>query len=305
MSVDPLTNNFAFYTPYQFAGNRPIAAVDLDGLEELIKTTTVRYRVNEATDGSKLHGYYPKSYSQNVYSTQLTNPTDKTLKKMTSFRSDADMNDDWSGTTASGTRQSSSAIENKYGTGFDPHKLNLLTLPGNAKGQSNYDAFKDEGADVGDLYVGLKLEKNGTLNGTVVGLVGDFGPNSQPGEQSPMANKNLLGKKTGGEDNQVIYIVFPGSDSYWKSVVGTTAKGKIAAIPTNADINTAYSNFRKDYFADEKGNGTATQKNNSNNFWKTVKLLMNEVYRNNFDNATKEETKAGRARPANDDRNKN
>ncbi|WP_431212104.1 RHS repeat domain-containing protein [Puia sp. P3] len=34
LSVDPLQKKYAFYTPYQFAGNKPIWAVDLDGLEE-------------------------------------------------------------------------------------------------------------------------------------------------------------------------------------------------------------------------------------------------------------------------------
>ncbi|MGF6846847.1 RHS repeat-associated protein [Chitinophaga sp. W3I9] len=36
LSVDPLTQTYPWYTPYQFAGNKPIVAVDLDGLEELI-----------------------------------------------------------------------------------------------------------------------------------------------------------------------------------------------------------------------------------------------------------------------------
>jgi len=35
LSVDPLTKDFPFYTPYQFAGNKPIYAIDLDGAEEL------------------------------------------------------------------------------------------------------------------------------------------------------------------------------------------------------------------------------------------------------------------------------
>jgi RHS repeat-associated protein len=33
MSIDPLTNKFPYYTPYQFAGNTPIQAIDLDGAE--------------------------------------------------------------------------------------------------------------------------------------------------------------------------------------------------------------------------------------------------------------------------------
>ena len=38
LSVDPLTSNYPWYTPYQFAENKPIVAIDLDGLEELIVT---------------------------------------------------------------------------------------------------------------------------------------------------------------------------------------------------------------------------------------------------------------------------
>jgi RHS repeat-associated protein len=34
LSVDPITSDYPFYTPYQFAGNKPIVALDLDGLEE-------------------------------------------------------------------------------------------------------------------------------------------------------------------------------------------------------------------------------------------------------------------------------
>jgi RHS repeat-associated protein len=36
LSVDPLTKSYPWYTPYQFAGNMPIAAIDLDGLEEQV-----------------------------------------------------------------------------------------------------------------------------------------------------------------------------------------------------------------------------------------------------------------------------
>lgn len=37
LSVDPLAPEYPWYTPYQFAGNMPIVAVDLDGLEPKIK----------------------------------------------------------------------------------------------------------------------------------------------------------------------------------------------------------------------------------------------------------------------------
>ena len=36
ISVDPISKNYPWYTPYQFAGNKPIWALDLDGLEEIL-----------------------------------------------------------------------------------------------------------------------------------------------------------------------------------------------------------------------------------------------------------------------------
>ncbi len=47
LSVDPLTKSYPWYTPYFFAGNKPIWAIDLDGLEEYIKTYT--YENGKAT----------------------------------------------------------------------------------------------------------------------------------------------------------------------------------------------------------------------------------------------------------------
>jgi hypothetical protein len=38
LSIDPLTQSYPWYTPYQFAGNKPIVAIDLDGLEEFMAT---------------------------------------------------------------------------------------------------------------------------------------------------------------------------------------------------------------------------------------------------------------------------
>ncbi len=46
-SVDPLFHSYPWYTPYQFAGNMPIWAIDLDGLEEK-KSTLIR--VNKIMD---------------------------------------------------------------------------------------------------------------------------------------------------------------------------------------------------------------------------------------------------------------
>jgi len=46
LSVDPLTKKYPHYTPYSFAGNTPIVAIDIDGLEDM----WVHFREND--DGS-------------------------------------------------------------------------------------------------------------------------------------------------------------------------------------------------------------------------------------------------------------
>lgn len=46
LSVDPLFKGFAYYTPYQFAGNMPIWAIDLDGLEEM-KANSVAHVIKD------------------------------------------------------------------------------------------------------------------------------------------------------------------------------------------------------------------------------------------------------------------
>jgi RHS repeat-associated protein len=47
LSVDPLTKSYPWYTPYQFAGNCPIAYIDLDGLEGIKAITPGGKKVAE------------------------------------------------------------------------------------------------------------------------------------------------------------------------------------------------------------------------------------------------------------------
>jgi len=55
LSVDLLTGNYPWYTPYQFAGNRPIQAIDLDGAEEWLVTGD--------QETSMTHGPYSRDYA--------------------------------------------------------------------------------------------------------------------------------------------------------------------------------------------------------------------------------------------------
>ena len=54
ISIDPLFADYPFYTPYQYAGNKPINAIDLDGLEES--------RVTESNTTNSQQPSYSNSY---------------------------------------------------------------------------------------------------------------------------------------------------------------------------------------------------------------------------------------------------
>jgi RHS repeat-associated protein len=51
MSLDPLTKKFPFYAPYQYAGNSPILAKDLDGMESTVNKNKNEKAVTDAGHG--------------------------------------------------------------------------------------------------------------------------------------------------------------------------------------------------------------------------------------------------------------
>jgi RHS repeat-associated protein len=57
LSEDPLFRSYAWYTPYQFAGNRPINSIDLDGLEEYSSFEAYKLHNGDAAlNGNMLNG---------------------------------------------------------------------------------------------------------------------------------------------------------------------------------------------------------------------------------------------------------
>jgi RHS repeat-associated protein len=72
LSVDPLHKSFPWYTPYQFAGNKPIWAIDLDGLEEFKVTgNTITITMKYAAFQSRPQGgNVPKDFDIKAMSKQ-------------------------------------------------------------------------------------------------------------------------------------------------------------------------------------------------------------------------------------------
>jgi RHS repeat-associated protein len=80
LSVDPLTKDYPWYTPYQFAGNTPIQAIDLDGLEE--------WKVNGGKD--LVNGPYANEQAaQKAVDEGRAKPHSPTIKKLSQEKKSA------------------------------------------------------------------------------------------------------------------------------------------------------------------------------------------------------------------------
>jgi len=42
LSIDPLFSKFPFYSPYHVVGNKPICAIDIEGLEDIYFTENLK-----------------------------------------------------------------------------------------------------------------------------------------------------------------------------------------------------------------------------------------------------------------------
>ncbi len=65
LSVDPLAQSYPFYSPYHFAGNMPIQAIDLDGLEEK-KTTGTSSMEKEMAHKLQSEYWYYKNQGEDL-----------------------------------------------------------------------------------------------------------------------------------------------------------------------------------------------------------------------------------------------
>jgi RHS repeat-associated protein len=76
ISVDPLQFEYPHYTPFQYAGNKPITYIDLDGLEEAKpneQTGSLPWYLQKSTNGGKpvltlgLHNFKPSKAEDSIY----------------------------------------------------------------------------------------------------------------------------------------------------------------------------------------------------------------------------------------------
>ena len=81
LSRDPLSASYPYYSPYQFAGNTPIQAIDLDGEEPVGYSTSARFKhpgkewirtADDAKVGSNVHGQWFRMQIKDALGAQWT-----------------------------------------------------------------------------------------------------------------------------------------------------------------------------------------------------------------------------------------
>ncbi|MEO7174752.1 MAG: RHS repeat-associated core domain-containing protein [Saprospiraceae bacterium] len=79
LSVDPLGKSYPWYSPYQFAGNTPIIAVDIDGREVEIKISAIPSGIAQLRlIGSEMVMNAPKTVSVSTYPMTVTDKVTNT-----------------------------------------------------------------------------------------------------------------------------------------------------------------------------------------------------------------------------------
>lgn len=250
----------------------------------VVSTAPVNYRVNKS-NGKTRHGYYSKGYAMTIFGD--TNAI--------GFRANCDVDEDWSGAVADGPTQSSNSFEPKFDCTFDPNKLYGTVIPGRKVGQNHYDGTQKLGVEVGDLTITYKLSTQGKIIDSVVGVIFDRGPQNQPGESSVASCKKL---KVTTDNNQFIYIIYPGSNKYLKQVIGTKpGTKKLKRNPTNNDFTEAYRRMLNQTAGSGKDYNAAKKS--------LLEYLSKLPLIENFDKPTVNEKKQGKLQPPNNNREVN
>lgn len=79
LSVDPFTKEYPWYTPYQFAGNTPIQAIDLDGLEDFYVRKKLpsgkEIVIKQPRNGDRFQEPIPKGAKADLVTNPIHDPT--------------------------------------------------------------------------------------------------------------------------------------------------------------------------------------------------------------------------------------
>ncbi|MBC9914072.1 RHS repeat-associated core domain-containing protein [Chitinophaga varians] len=99
LSVDPLTKSYPWYTPYQFAGNTPIQAIDRDGAEEELSQFGSAFRQRAAMQKAHAEQIAAKMWKipeshiaiSDIYGNGWIGPESRTRERVAGIKRDYDV----------------------------------------------------------------------------------------------------------------------------------------------------------------------------------------------------------------------
>ncbi len=260
LSVDPLTASYPFFTPYQFAGNMPIIAVDIDGAEPLrsniidieqIGTYNVYWQ--NFSKGIKPRPNKDRTYS--VYKGTFNSMSRYLGRTVIALRSDFDVDNDNSTTRTGGPQQGETSFEFE-GNFINSDEVSFFVKP--TQGDIGKD-LKKNNVSLGDLAVAFRVSENGEVVSSI-GIIADNGPKGMTGEGSTQAARDLglpTDPNTGGSpQNDVFFFFFPGTKHYWDKVseTYTDENGNVQTRSLQERIEEGFNDLLKDIYLNQKNN---------------------------------------------------
>ena len=192
LSVDPLSNKFAYYTPYQFAGNNPIAFIDLDGLERAHPKSQNKKNADRLKKQTAIEIAKRQQNQQPNLTIIPKADTDKTKRKseLTGLNF---LDGDQKNSEAPRKEREPFEVNRDIKSDFVGDENNLRALHNIFEGSEDIP----KGGEVESATLTLKIEVlEGSLPQNVRIKQGNFGI-SAPGEETPLSTGDIILERKG------------------------------------------------------------------------------------------------------------
>jgi len=165
MSVDPLTEKYPYLTPYQFASDRPIDGIDLDGLEFFPSTTS--------SDDGLIPFYSPSSSSSSSGTNTLFSSTSSSSSLTTAPSSTQSSSQTLSPQTTQSTEPTDGITSGLQSTPNPTQGVNVISGAEANKGlaeppypsDANVSEYRSTEVDPSDPYVRVSSSVKGNVEG--------------------------------------------------------------------------------------------------------------------------------------------
>jgi RHS repeat-associated protein len=229
ISVDPLANGYPFYTPYNYAGNKPIHKIDIDGMQEQGKAPE-----NKSAEGSDSGNKARPGSGANIKRTERTRDYFNNMTATSTEKGYDGVNNWTSKTGENGETVVESTPKDNPSIGTVWYGFDTLTA-GTAIEIAGSETIKTEktGGDIEekvedkknekkpDKFNGVDIVKGATVSGSgVFGAVLSLGTTSQEGQitdRNDDIGKIVKGAKKAGDIKEIEITIVGSISSEWRN----------------------------------------------------------------------------------------